>query len=254
MMESKEKNFVPNPLKAFFSWFGNFSINKIKELFKVWPLIISLTLLLISWIVIPILNVNGIFNPVLDIISIITFARGGLGGGFIGIIGGTIGKMVVAATLMGFINKGYKSFSKKMIRNFADAFKFQKDIKILFWILLGAGISIFFFNFFAAYASILDFMLVIAFILLAIFALNGNDGLLNTMAASFTADSGNPNNKARHAFLVGFLLGSLNCIWISLIWGYLAYIIGFAITLVSSMLIVIFKYVLRKEDKKNEEK
>lgn len=253
-MEFNSNNLrkVPNPFKAFFRWVKGFTFSKLKNFFKLWYLVITVGILLIFWILIPILNANGISNVLLNIISFLTFARGGLGAGFFGVIGGIIGKMVVASALLGLINKGYKAFNRKTFRKIPEVFKFKNQINNLFWIIIGAGASLVLFNFFSGYVSYLDTMVLVAFILLGLFSLNGNYGLLNVMGSSITADKGIANDKAKNSLLVGFIFGSLIGFIFFVCWGFISYIVGGSLLIIGIALLLIFKFAVKKEDTKNE--
>lgn len=80
-------------------------VNEVKELFKHPIKLLPTIILSVIWIVLPMVLgfVKGANIPVVRFFSTLTYANGGIFGGFFGTVGGIFGKAVFAAVVNGFI-------------------------------------------------------------------------------------------------------------------------------------------------------
>lgn len=151
-------NVIPGPGKVIGSGFKSMFkslIGNFKKPIKLIPIFIIITI----WIVIGILEAAGNTSTPVRVISFLTFANGGTHGGFVGLIGGIIGKGIYACAFVAFIGlfkrkeKGEKGSGKQ---NFKDVFGFSSSK--LFAFILGIGLSMFFFLFISGGATRISFM------------------------------------------------------------------------------------------------
>ena len=186
VLKKVTQNVVPGPGKVIGSCIKSLFasiVDTCKKPVKLIPAII----LAVIWLVINILQACDI-NPIpVRVISFLTFADAGTHGGFIGAVGGIIGKgffagaVVVLVDLFKHRNKGEKrSFKETIIGSFGVG-------KDTLWVyLLGIGVAMFFFLFISGGATRISFMGGIATAYLAARAAL-NCGFLQMFIASFVS-------------------------------------------------------------------
>ena len=186
VLKKVTQNAVPGPGKvigtSFKSLFASI-VDTCKKPVKLIPAIV----LAVIWLVINILQASGVNPPIVRVISFLTFADAGTHGGFIGAVGGIIGKgffagaVVVLVDLFKHRNKGEKrSFKETIIGSFGVG-------KDTLWVyLLGIGVAMFFFLFISGGATRISFMGGIATAYLAARAAL-NCGFLQMFIASFVS-------------------------------------------------------------------
>ncbi len=137
----------------------------IKNPIKLLPAII----LVVIWLVINILQSAGVNNGAVKTISFLTFADAGTHGGFIGAVGGIMGKGLFAGAIVLIVNL-LKHKSKDEKKSFKDTFfgAFAIHLETLWAYLFGIGLAMFFFLFISGGATRISFMGGLAVSLLAI--------------------------------------------------------------------------------------
>ena len=166
-----------NGARSFFSSLGS--------LFKEPKRLIPVALLAAVWLTLDILKACGI-NPIpTRILSFLTFANGGMSGGFLGAVGGILGKGIFAgavASLIGLFTR--KSGGK---RSFGETLKgaFGVSLDTLWAYLCGIGGAMLLYLFISGGATRISFMGGIAAAFLAARAAVSG-GFLGRLLASFT--------------------------------------------------------------------
>ena len=177
---------IPGPGKVIGYGFKSIGAS-VKQVFKHPLRLLPAIILVVIWLVINILQASGINNIAVKTISFLTFADAGTHGGFIGAVGGIIGKgffagaVVVLVDLFKHKNKGEKrSFKETIIGSFGVG-------KDTLWVyLLGIGVAMFFFLFISGGATRISFIGGIATAFLAARAAL-NCGFLQMFIASFVS-------------------------------------------------------------------
>nr|MCR5092445.1 zinc ribbon domain-containing protein [Lachnospiraceae bacterium] len=200
------RTFV-NSLKSFFKGFANPRA------------LISAAVMAAIWITLILLQDNDIENDFLDISRIVTFAEGGAGRSWIGFAGGILGQGVVAAALATLVTGGGLDILKGIPRIFSGK-NFRKNT--IGFYLLGIGLSMMLYQFFAGNATITEISAAVCAMLVSLRALGGRAGFLFSMLRSFTAGK-TPNGQrfARtekpQALFAGFSLGFAGAIPLSFV-------------------------------------
>ncbi len=152
------ENVIPGPGKVVGSFFKTTFATFIEN-FKKPIKLVPIFILIVIWIVIGILEAAGNTSTLVRVISFLTFANGGMHGGFIGAIGGIIGKGIYACAfvaLFGLFNRKEKGEKGSGKLNFKSVFSFS--LNKLFAFILGIGLSMFFFLFISGGATKISFM------------------------------------------------------------------------------------------------
>lgn len=144
--------------------------------------IIPVLVISLLWLVLLLLPVLGVKASVINWLSFFTFARGGTGGGLLGMAGGLIGKGLFAYFVTAMILplfSGGKPFAalssgfKTLLGSFA-----VREKSDLSWLLLGAGVALIGYNFLTGNASLQNGMAGIAAFFMSINALAQKGGFL----------------------------------------------------------------------------
>ena len=157
------------------------------------------------WLVLNILQACGI-NPVpTRILSFLTFANGGMSGGFFGAIGGIIGKGIFAGALVSLIGLFTRKGGEK--RSFKDTVKgmFGVSLGTLWAYLCGIGAAMLLHLFISGGATRISFMGGIAASFLAARAAL-NNGFLKRLLGSFTK-SKSPSHPNVQGLMRGLSVG-----------------------------------------------
>lgn len=152
------ENVIPGPGKVVGSFFKTTFATFIEN-FKKPIKLVPIFILIVIWIVIGILEAAGNTSTPVRVISFLTFANGGMHGGFIGAIGGIIGKGIYACAfvaLFGLFKRKEKGEKGSGKLNFKSVFSFS--LNKLFAFILGIGLSMFFFLFISGGATKISFM------------------------------------------------------------------------------------------------
>ena len=177
---------IPGPIKTIGNGFKSF-FSSIKNGFKNPAKLIPAIILAVIWLVIDILIACGVNPPFVQFLSFLTFANGGMSGGFIGAIGGLIGKGLFAAAITSLI--GLMTIKKSgNKRSFGETIKgaFGVTLDTLFAYLTGIGAAMFLFLFISGGATRISFMGGVATTFLTAKAAL-NYGFLQSLFASFTS-------------------------------------------------------------------
>ena len=153
------------------------------------------------WLVLNILQACGI-NPVpTRILSFLTFANGGMSGGFFGAIGGIIGKGIFAGALVSLIGLFTRKGGEK--RSFKDTVKgaFGVSLGTLWPYICGIGAAMLLYLFISGGATRISFMGGIAASFLAARAAL-NTGFMRRLLGSFTK-----NKSTSHPNVSGLIRG-----------------------------------------------
>lgn len=195
-------------------------------------LIITISIIWLVLILIKSLNINFFLT---DIINYLTFSTGGTGGGVITIIGGLIGKSILAYFISTLILQNKNNLNViNYIKNFIKTFNLKEKSFIIFSVI-GIGLSLILYNFITGDASMNNSVIGIVSILLLLKALYGKTGMMKETLHLFLNKTGimkesesNNLNSVVTGCIIGFVLGII----ISLIGKNLCYIIGFIVLIV----------------------
>ena len=252
VLRSATQNVVPGPTKviraSFKSLFATI-LSNFKNPIKLIPAIV----LVVVWLTISILQASGI-NPLpVKILSFLTFAEAGLHGGFIGAIGGIIGKGLFACAVVIIISL-FKKKNKCEKRSLKETIhgSFGFSLNTLFVFLVGIGVAMLFYLFISGGATKRAFMGGMAVMLLAaLSALNG--GFIPNIINAFTSKGKTKASEAGVGFTRGLALGFIISAFVGLIGINLILIItGLVLVVVGIVFMVLQKtgvVKLGKEDK-----
>ena len=250
--DKEENKNIPGPSKVIGAWFKSLFasiIDTCKKPIKLIPAIV----LFVVWFIISFLQASGI-NPLpVKILSFLTFAEAGLHGGFIGAIGGIIGKGLFACAvviLISLFKKGNKGEKRSFKETILGSFGF--NLNTLFVFLTGIGVSMLFYLFISGGATKRAFMGGMAVMLLAaLSALNG--GFIPNIINAFTSKGKTKASEAGVGFTRGLALGFIISAFIGLLGINLILIItGLVLVVVGIVFMVLQKtgvVKLGKEDK-----
>ncbi len=207
---------------------------------------IPILVLAVVWLVLSVLPAMGI-NPLpVKILSFVTFAQGGMYGGFWGAAGGILGKAVFAwffsALLIPLVTgkvsgKGFGAGMKQFFAGF-----YIQGLGVLAALLAGIGLALIIFNFLSGNASIINSMPGIVGIIMAIRIGFRRSGFFWGLMLSFANKKSKgkiPTNMTINHMAAGYATGSLTGVALSAVSvPYLPYLAG-AIFIVISIVISI---------------
>lgn len=234
---------VFNPFKEFGLSFLQFFKN-IGGIFKNPKALVFSIILAGIWLVLIILKTSGVAKGFVNFASWLTFAQGGMSGGFFGYIGGILGKVFYTTALFRLI-----SGAKGLGNGFKQLFKPFKSFRNIGPVLIGIGIAMICYNFFGAKITFEDSMVAILGFFLAVSSLGSESGFLFRMARSFMARKANGNRVAdiskTNGILTGIAIGSILNIPLSAgRFGFFPLIFGFFFFLIPG---IILYFVLREK-------
>ncbi|MCR5092733.1 MAG: hypothetical protein K6B72_02030, partial [Lachnospiraceae bacterium] len=201
---------------------GRTFVTSIKEFFKSFTslkALIPALIIAVIWLVQALLTYNGVEGDFLDVTKVITYMRGGLGRSAVGFVGGLIGKGVIAAAFATIVTGGGLQILKGIPRLFTGK-NFKKN-SIGFY-LLGIGLSLMLYQFFAGNATIESIAAAVSAMLLSLRALGGRCGFLFSLVRSMTAKktaagARTPRDEKPQALFAGLTAGFALAIPLSLI-------------------------------------
>lgn len=244
---------IPGPGKVMGYGFKSLGTS-LKRIFKHPLILIPAIILVIVWLVINILQSNGINNTAIKTISFLTFADAGTHGGFIGAVGGVIGKGLFAGAVVAIVNL-FKHKNKGEKRSFKEkiAGSFGVKLDTLWAYLFGIGLAMFFFLFISGGATRISFMGGIATTFLAARAAL-NCGFLQMFIASFVSKGKEKASPGVGGCVRGIATGLLASSFIGLINVNLILIIIGSILVIGGIVMMILQATgavkLRKEQAK----
>lgn len=195
---------ILSPLKTIGSGFRSL-ISGLKTIWKKPKALIPTLVLGILWIVLMLLDAGGVKSPVVDILSVLTFSRGGSPGSVMGNIGNLLGKTVVASSFVSVFGTGLPSFGRGLKS------LFQKDTiqkKTFRTLLLGAGFALILYQLLAWKANVNDIMAGISAAALSVQALGNENSFLFSLARSLTAKKNAQIRTADNGKLTSLLTGA----------------------------------------------
>jgi len=221
-------NFVDHPLKVLFSGVKA-CFHNLRGVFSNRKMLLSAIVLGLIWLVLGLLKALNIDNPVLNGLSIGTFAQGGFSKNPVEIAGGLLGKVVYGTMALSLFNGGYKGILSGVVKLFGS-FK-QLTPRGFAWFLIGFGIAMIGYNFMAGEPSLSDAAVAVASMLIALRALGSSRGFLKRFVDSLTSVKSNKkryeNKPFANAVLSGATMGFVLAIPASMVplW-WIGYLIG----------------------------
>ncbi len=186
------------------------------------------------WLVMALLPALGINPWPVKLVSFMTFAQGGMYGGFWGVVGGVIGKAVFAyfvsvLVLPVVIGKASLKSLGEGYRRLLAGFSIH-GLNVLAPLLLGIGIALIAFNFQSGNASLVNSMPGLVGFVLALRALSRQSGLIWNMllsGASKLSKGRIPSGTTIQRLVSGFAAGGLAGVGLSVLrLPYLPYWLG----------------------------
>lgn len=222
--------FVDHPLKVLTSSFRG-SLGNIKGLFSNRKMLIAAVVLGVVWLILGLLKALNVDFPILDWLSVGTFAHGGLSSKPIEIIGGLFGKSVYAVMALSLLNGGHKGIGSGIGKLFRSLKTLNRRGTSLF--LMGAGVALLAYNFMAGSPSIKDAAVAIASLLIVLRSMGSYSGFLKKFVTSLTSTKSKSakkryeNKELVNHMLSGGAIGFVLAIPISLLpLGWAGYLIG----------------------------
>ena len=211
--------------------------------------LIPVIILAVFWIGLGVLQALGIKPWPLKFLSFLTFAQGGLFGGFWGAIGGIVGKAIfayfVSALLVPvFTGKASKKAIVEGFRRFTSGFK-QFSLGIAAALLMGIGAALIVYNFLSGNSTLINSMPGLVGFVLALRTMIRQTGFLWNlllMIAGKLSKGRLPATVTVHRFFSGFAAGGLAGVGLSALpWAYLPYLVGLVLVVVGIVLGVVSK-------------
>lgn len=217
---------ILDPLRTVLSGIKSFGQNFV-GLFrnKRWIKLVFAVVIAAGWFVLLILSHK---NTDIGVLNWLTFAQGGAGRSVFGWLGGLIGKTAVAAMIFSLFSGGAKSLGSG-IKTLFDASNI-KPVN-LGPLLLGEGVALILYQFFAGSAELTDTMSAISGSVLAVIAMGRGGGSIFHLAQSFTAKKVGGIRVAQTEKANGLLSGAaygfaLGATVSAIPFGYLPVVIG----------------------------
>lgn len=224
-------------------------VRNIKGIVKDKKRLILLIVMSLVWLLLMILPMLGINTAQTRMLSFLTFAQGGTTGGALGILGGSIGKGIVAFFFTSLITPLFRK--GKPFGGIASGFKTLigtfniKSVKEIPPLLLGAGLSLIAYNFMNANLTMQNSMIGLMAAFLSVKALSNKSGFLQGFIRSIMSKISKdkvPDVSAIHRLIAGITAGFALCIPLTVInIPYITYLIGLALIIASVILIVAIK-------------
>lgn len=180
------------PLKYLFSGLGRVfkGMRDVLKNKKQGKFVFALSLI---WFVLLLLPALGVNSSALSLLNFLTFAQGGVGGGLFSMVGGIIGKGVLANFLVALVwplvRGKLPSGLGKSIKSLFGAFNF-KNQRGLALTLLGTGFALFTYSFLTGNATWQNSMVGIAAFFLSLQALSRQTGFLRGFLLSLLKKAG----------------------------------------------------------------
>ncbi|MDD4567230.1 MAG: hypothetical protein PHU37_04950 [Methanoculleus chikugoensis] len=203
-------------------------------------LLVTAGIMALVWLALTVLPALGFNSAPVQSLSFLTFARGGLSGGVPGLIGGLIGKGLIAYFVTLLIVGGISGDSiASNVRSFAAKFSGQKwDVASISPLLVGGGAALFVYNFLAGTSTIMNCMVGIVAFLIAARALANRAGCVRQVVAAAFAKEGRADSGLVTQVMAGWAGGFALGVVLSVFGGYTCYIAGFLLLAVGAVLMV----------------
>ena len=231
-------NVIPGPGNVIASSAKNF-VASLGRAVKDPKTLIPTVVLAVVWLVLNILQACGIDPIPTKILSFITFAKGGMNGGFLGAVGGVLGKGIFAGAIASLIGLLTRKGGKK--RSFVQTLSgaFGVSLETLGGYLAGIGAAMLLFLFISGGALRISFMGGVAAAFLSARAALSN-GFLRRILGSLTK-SKSPSDPNVTGLVRGLSVGFAAAAFIGLIGINLILIITGAVLLVGGAVMMILQ-------------
>ena len=235
---------------TFGAWLKGY-LRQCGEVFKHPKLLLPTLILAVVWIILGILQTHVRANLPMKVLNFLTFAQGGLYGGFIGAVGGILGKVVVAA----FVNvlivplfQGGHPFSNfgSSLTAFKESFKSESS-EALTPLFMGIGWALIFYVLFIWTQSAENSMVGIMSAVAALLALGRKGGLVWGLVSSIAGSLSKgktPDFTNIMRVLTGLSLGFALGVVLSFAGSYWALPIG--------VIILVVTWVMERNNKKKQ--
>lgn len=157
------------------------------------------------WILLMLLPIFGINSKLVRWLSNLTFAQGGMSNDILIIIGGILGKSIVATFYALLFSGGLKNVSVGLKR-VLSSFKFS-NMKQLGTLLFGAGVALIIYNFMVGFAYIGNSIVGISGLILTLNSLGGKTGFIRRLFTSITAKKIKEKRTENSGMLISMLSG-----------------------------------------------
>lgn len=236
---------------TFGAWLKGY-LRQCGEVFKHPKLLLPTLILALVWIILGILQTHVRANLPMKVLNFLTFAQGGLYGGFIGAVGGILGKVVVAA----FVNvlivplfQGGHPFSNfgSSLTAFKESFKSESS-EALTPLFKGIGWALIFYVLFNWTQSAENSMVGIMSAVAALLALGRKGGLVWGLVSSIAGSLSKgktPDYTNIMRVLTGLSLGFALGVVLSFAGSYWALPLG--------VLILVVTWVMERNKKKKQQ-
>lgn len=224
------------PFKCLFQGFSGL-IRGFAATFKDKKRWIPALILALTWFILTLLPLLGVDPMPVRLLSFLTFSQGGTTGGFLGVLGGMVGKGVFAYFLFSLVvplDRGKKPFEgissgfKKILPVLG-----AKSMEQFAPVLMGVGAALIGYNFMTGTALLQNSMAGLVAFLLSLRALSGRAGFLRNFISALTlkkTSKRNLNTGEVNRIIAGMTAGFALSIPLSLLpFGTVGYIAGSAL-------------------------
>lgn len=239
---------ILGPIKLVISTVSGL-FGKLKGALKDKKRLIPVIIMALVWLLQILLPKLGVNPGFLKFLSFLTFAQGGTKGGFLGLIGGIVGKGVFSYFIFSVIiplvsGKNPLKGMGGTVKNIFSQFSVKSGAQ-LGPLLCGAGAALIAYNFFAGYASLQSSMAGVAAFFLALRAFSTRTGFVR----KFITSIGNKLSKGKRVdmsvvnrFIAGLSAGFALAVPLSALpVGILPYLCGTACAVAGAILIFALK-------------
>ena len=235
---------------TFGAWLKGY-LRQCGEVFKHPKLLLPTLILAVVWIILGILQTHVRANLPMKVLNFLTFAQGGLYGGFIGAVGGILGKVVVVAFVNVLIvplfqgGHPFSNFGSSMTA-FKESFKSESS-EALTPLFKGIGWALIFYVLFNWTQSAENSMVGIMSAVAALLALGRKGGLVWGLVSSIAGSLSKgktPDYTNIMRVLTGLSLGFALGVVLSFAGSYWALPIG--------LIILVVAWVMEREKKKKQ--
>ena len=231
---------IPGPLKALGGGLKNLFAS-LAAAFKEPKRLIPALVLAVIWLVLDILKARGVESQATRILSFLTFANGGMEGGTAGLIGGVLGKGLVAGavtSVVGRLGKQPGGEKRSLGSTLKGGFGFTKETLGAY--LVGFGAALLLYLFISGGALKMTFMAGVASAYLAARAALGS-GFLKKFLSSFTAKGKAQAGPGPAGLIRGLALGFAGAALLALAEKRLLLLIPGAVLLVGGTVLTILR-------------
>jgi len=216
------------------------SFKGIGQLFKHPKILLPVLIMVVLWVVLSYWKLANPNNEFVMILSFFTFAQGGMYGGYLGAIGGILGKGFMAWVVTRiFMPKSMKEQVKKTAE-IKRTKKEKNGLKVLGLFITGVGLAFIVYRFISGNASVENSMFGIIACITSIKAKSNEDGFMNGWIRSFS--KGKMSKKLARKLIGGMTFGFVCSIVMSFLsiasllysTGFILLLIGLTISIFTS--------------------